>query len=243
MTHPGKIGQLTDALRTKLNLRMLDGQLGPDILPWLNAVPEVRDLLKRKFGGKKITPMNLSYWKRNGFAEWKNRRDRLDHTRELARYSVEIAKAGGKSLTEGAAAILSGRILDVMEQIDALARQADDAQPATGKAALKAKGDRLALIAESIEGLTLSVSRLRKGDQGAENLELLREKLKQSAETLTLEKMKFQRTTCELFLQWAEDQRALDIARGGGSTEVKTEALGRLMFGDLWEPEKPKGKP
>lgn len=246
MTRVGKIGQLPEHIRTEINLRILNGALAPDVLPWLNELPEVKDILARKFGGEEISPQNFSAWRKGGFAEWKSRRERLDHTRELAKYSAEIAKAGGKSLSDGASSILAGRILEVMEQLDELARPPeDDAETSGGtfypekEAEEQAKkGERLKLIAESIEGLTLAVSRLRKGDQGAENLELLRERLKQSADALELEQKKFRRTTCELFLKWAEDQRALDIAHGNGSTGDKTEALGLLMFGDLWEPDR-----
>ena len=52
---------------------------------------------------------------------------------------------------------------------------------------------------------------------------------------LSLSERKFQRETCDLFLKWQEDQRAREIAAGGGTHSEKIEALGRAMFGDTWE--------
>jgi hypothetical protein len=50
-----------------------------------------------------------------------------------------------------------------------------------------------------------------------------------------LELQKFQRETCELFLKWAADQRAQEIAASGGLAQSeKIERLGQLMFGEDW---------
>ena len=51
---------------------------------------------------------------------------------------------------------------------------------------------------------------------------------------LDLEEKKFRRETCQLFLQWAADQRAREIAAGAGSNSEKIERLGQLMFGEAW---------
>lgn len=52
---------------------------------------------------------------------------------------------------------------------------------------------------------------------------------------LRLDQAKFQRETCSLFLKWAEDQRAKEIANGGASQSDKIAALGQLMFGEDWK--------
>jgi len=246
MTHTGKIGSLPEALRGELNLRLLNGELSPDVLPWLNALPEVQALMLRRFDGTEITGNNLSAWKTNGYKQWASRRERIEHTRDMAKWSAEIAKAGGGSLSDGAAAILSGRIMEVLETLDDLTRAAHPREFEGGQApSLDQQGEggaaRIKMLSEALEGLTRSVSQLRKGDHGAENLKLIREKVDQSERALDLEQQKFQRTTCELFVTWSEDRRALDIASGGGNTQQKTEALGKLMFGDLWEPGAAKG--
>ncbi len=226
MTHKGKIGRLPLHLREEINRRLLEGQSAAKILPWLNELDEVRAILEEDFEGLSVNDENLSQWRKGGYADWLKRRDRLEHTRELAAMSVKLAKAGGGNLAEGAAAILSGKILDVLERLEELIGNTEEVE-----------GDekaRLHLIAEAIDQLTLAVTRLRKGDHTAENLRLLRERLAQSAEALELEQQKFRRQTCELFLKWRDDDRARTIADGPGNAADKIEKLGQAMFGDLW---------
>lgn len=50
-----------------------------------------------------------------------------------------------------------------------------------------------------------------------------------------LERQKFQRQTCELFVKWAADQRAKDISSSSSTNAEKIEALGQLMFGESWQ--------
>jgi hypothetical protein len=54
------------------------------------------------------------------------------------------------------------------------------------------------------------------------------------AATLSLEKAKYQRQTCELYLKWAEDQRAKEVVASPGTNAAKIERLGELMFGEDW---------
>ncbi|HWD20502.1 MAG TPA: hypothetical protein VHB20_14615 [Verrucomicrobiae bacterium] len=56
-------------------------------------------------------------------------------------------------------------------------------------------------------------------------------------EELLIDRQKFQRETCQLFLEWAEDQRARDIAAGAASNSEKIAKLGELMFGEDWAPK------
>ncbi len=74
------------------------------------------------------------------------------------------------------------------------------------------------------------------------NAVLEREKLrlketaeKRMQESLVLEKARFQRETCGLFLKWSEDERARAIAGGAASNSEKIERLGELMFGEDWK--------
>jgi len=58
--------------------------------------------------------------------------------------------------------------------------------------------------------------------------------LERRREELSLSRDKFQRETCELFVQWSADQRAREITESPSSNSDKIEHLGALMFGDLW---------
>lgn len=54
-------------------------------------------------------------------------------------------------------------------------------------------------------------------------------------EQLALERQKFQRDTCALFVKWTADQRAKDIAASDATHADKIEQLGQLMFGPDWK--------
>jgi hypothetical protein len=66
----GKIARLPRSVRDQLNLRLDDGWDAGQILPWLNDLPEVREVLARHFNGASISPQNLSAWRQGGFNEW-----------------------------------------------------------------------------------------------------------------------------------------------------------------------------
>lgn len=61
------------------------------------------------------------------------------------------------------------------------------------------------------------------------------QRTRKERDALVLDQAKFQRETCSLFLKWAEDQRAREIANGGASQSDKIAALGQLMFGEDWK--------
>lgn len=54
-------------------------------------------------------------------------------------------------------------------------------------------------------------------------------------EQLNLDRQKFQRETCSLFLKWSEDRKAREIAVSGATQTEKIERLGQLMFGEDWK--------
>jgi hypothetical protein len=54
-------------------------------------------------------------------------------------------------------------------------------------------------------------------------------------EQLALDRSKFQRETCELFVKWVADKRASEIANSAASNADKIEKLGELMFGEDWK--------
>ncbi len=60
-------------------------------------------------------------------------------------------------------------------------------------------------------------------------------KVEQKSEDLSLQREKFQRETCALFLKWSEDQRAKTISTAATSNTDKIEQLGALMFGPDWK--------
>jgi len=80
----GKIARLPHDLRAQLNSRLQDGQLGPQILPWLNSLPQVQALLAQDFHALPISQQNLSNWRQGGYQEWLVRQDVLALAAQLA---------------------------------------------------------------------------------------------------------------------------------------------------------------
>jgi hypothetical protein len=210
-TRTGKIARLPLVIREELNRRLLENETARKICAWLNSLPDAIAVCD-DFGEEPITEVNLTAWKQGGYADWLARRERIEHTKELATFASKLAKANGSSISEGAAAIASGRVLELLEAVET-DLSADD-------------------LAQLINGVTA----LRAEDTKAGRLDLGRARLKQMEEQLALEKAKFQRQTCELFLQWHEDQRAIAAVTGGGDNTEKIARLGQLMFGEDFKP-------
>jgi hypothetical protein len=74
----GKIARLPRSVRDQLNVRLDDGHDADQILPWLNDLPEVREVLAKQFNGAPVSPQNLSGWRQGGFQEWLLHRQYID---------------------------------------------------------------------------------------------------------------------------------------------------------------------
>ena len=226
----GKIARLPFAIREELNRRILDGQSGRVILRWLNADPAVKKLLPEDAEGLNVTDSNLTSWRQGGYEDWRKQREHIETIQELSHYSIELAKASGGNLTEGAAAILAGKILEVLEAIHN-AQSGGEMTP-----------EQITACAGALSSLSESLSSLRTGDQNNrrlsqndEKLDLLKKRLAQTEEALKLEQKKYQRSTCELFLKWFDDVRVRTILAGADSNDAKTEKLGQQIFGEEWK--------
>jgi|SRR5579884_271193 len=61
------------------------------------------------------------------------------------------------------------------------------------------------------------------------------QKTRQKEEELQIERQKFRRETCKLFIEWVANEEAKKIANSTASNADKIEALGKKMFGEDWE--------
>ena len=95
-TPNGKIGRLPGNLQHEVNLRLLNGWEGPALLDWLNSLPEVREVLDRKFGGRDISHQNLTAWRLGAYRFWKFQRElfmaALDHKAAAAAGQAKSAQ-------------------------------------------------------------------------------------------------------------------------------------------------------
>jgi hypothetical protein len=93
-TGNGKIANLPDEIREDLNYRMNDGESGNELVEWLNAKPEVVEVINKLFDGRPISEQNLSQWRTNGYRVWHVHRTIVDGTLALSDNTGEIAETG-----------------------------------------------------------------------------------------------------------------------------------------------------
>ena len=202
-----KIGRLPFAIRNELNERIRDGVGGPEILAWLNAAKETRKILRELKSGE-INAQNLTDWRSSGYRDWLEDQAQADRIRRLAEVSQTLASAAGGNAAGVGCNIVTAKIMDALESADE----------------------------DHIADLAKALVQLRSSENAAQKVALAKEKNALAEEQLNLSRAKFERDTARLFVKWAQNKDALSIAtdRKLGGDE-KTERLGRLMFGDLWE--------
>ena len=205
-----KIGRLPFAVRNELNERIRDGAQGAEILDWLNGLKETRKILREQKSGL-INAQNLTDWRSSGYRDWLDDQDRADRIRRLAEVSQTLATAAGGNAAGVGCNIATAKIMDILEAADE----------------------------DQVADLATALVKLRASENAAQKVALAEEKNAIQKEQLELSRAKFERDTTRLFIKWAQSKDALALATDKrlGSDE-KTERLGRLMFGDLWESDK-----
>ncbi len=225
-TRRGKIARLPLALREELNLRLLEGQeTAKKICAWLNDLDEVKTVLATFNDGNPagaIDDRNISDWRQGGYADWLRRREHIAETKELAAWSVKLAKASGGNISEGAAAIVSGQILEVLEQ---LTKFKDTDEPPTP--------EKIKLIAEAIDAASGSIAKLRQGDHNREVLNQNNRRLDQGDEKLAIEREKLERLIAEKLLTEAVRRKAEEISNSNLSNAEKISAMRKVAFADV----------
>ncbi|WP_043585299.1 hypothetical protein [Geminisphaera colitermitum] len=215
----GKIARLPRVIRDEINRRLLDGEPGSKILPWLNTQETVLRVLDEHFGEEPVTPQNLSEWRQGGYQDWIKRREQVETTRDLAALSLKLAE--GMSPTEGAARIAGGQMLLVLESLDIEAQ----------KNLLRQKPETYLSLLDALARVKRAEADAKKAEAAKRTTDQNERRLEQNDRRLALDEAKFQRTTCELFLKWHEDQRAREIADSPAPQAVKMEKLHELIFG------------
>ena len=155
-----------------------------------------------------INAQNLTDWRSSGYRDWLDDQDRADR---LAEVSQTLATAAGGNAAGVGCNIATAKIMDILEAADE----------------------------DQVADLATALVKLRASENAAQKVALAEEKNAIQKEQLELSRAKFERDTTRLFIKWAQSKDALALATDKrlGSDE-KTERLGRLMFGDLWESDK-----
>lgn len=239
----GKIATLPAKIREDLCQRMHDGQQGPQLLPWLNGLPEVLDVLDRLWREQPITDSNLSDWRQGGFQDWLRKREAVERTRILADYCRAVGEAGAGELGLPAA-LAGGALMEVLEGFDASGLKMMLAENPSGFVA----------IITAMANLQTSQAKAMQAKSGAEAvkqrdkaLAQRDEQLAQLQRRLDLAEREQERREATAFLKWAADDEAKRIALDTTKSEpVKIQLLMKRMFGerpaDLAEPA-PAAKP
>lgn len=218
MSHPtrkGKIASLPLVIREEVNQRLLDGHKAPQILPWLNSDERVLRILDEQWGEEPISPQNLSEWRQGGYQDWLKRREQVEQTKSLSTYALKLAKASGGNISDGAAAIMAGKILELIE-----------AGP------VKEIGeDGKEREVFDVGGFTKALVALRSTDLDARKVAQRERFLDQKERQVALAEKQFQVRSSEMFLKFYQDKRAKEIVEGGGKREVQISLLRELMFG------------
>src|SRR6266581_2960844 len=109
MSHKGKIARLPLAIREQLNRRLQDGEIGRDLVVWLNSAPEVQAVLKAEFGERPVNEPNLSDWKAGGYEEWLVHQDTMEQVNQLVANAKELGGACNTPLSELLTTCLAAR--------------------------------------------------------------------------------------------------------------------------------------
>ena len=109
-TRNGKIARLPYEIREQLNQRLERSQPSPKVLEWLNALPEVQEVLKEDFDGEPVSRQNLSQWRQGGFEEWQARRDLCLGSEDLVHCAQEMDEHTDDELADVSATVLAGRL-------------------------------------------------------------------------------------------------------------------------------------
>lgn len=156
-TRTGKIARLAAPIREQLNTRLNNGESGPKLVAWLNALPETRELLQAEYEGRPISEQNLSEWRNGGYAEWLARRE----------MSQQAAAFAAQAATLAPAAITTDALFQNLIALYAVAMQSWS----------PAEMNPAHAFIDSLKPLLKDVLAIRKSEQNALRLALEREKL------------------------------------------------------------------
>jgi hypothetical protein len=116
-TRLGKIAQLPKPIRDDLNHRLENGKQSPELLEWLNALPETQQLITQKFDNQPITRSNLSDWRQGGFADWRADQIREARIQRICETGDTLEKAEAGDLFENFARMA---VAEMVTDLDAL---------------------------------------------------------------------------------------------------------------------------
>lgn len=121
-TRNGKIARLPKTIREELNQRLEDGSPGPQLIEWLNSLPEVQELLQAEFNGQPINETNLSHWRQGGFLDWLRHEEMQDQLHLMLERSsdLEHEELGISHLSDQIARVANLELAWQIQQLNAI---------------------------------------------------------------------------------------------------------------------------
>jgi len=160
MTRTGKIARLPAALRGEINRRLEDGQKSKTILPWLNALSEVKAVVDAEFQGNFITKHNLSEWKTGGYAAWAEGRRLRESVGTFLEDATSLETVAGGQLTEKMGTMMAATMADQMLRLQTMPDSIEKA-----KFLKELRISLLALRRSELYGLRLSLEAASRADR------------------------------------------------------------------------------
>lgn len=218
MARQGKFARLPHSLREEVNRRLLNGQTAGVILAWLNAQPEAVTVWDDLFEGAPATPQNLSEWRSGGYKEWRARQEKTENLKTLSRFALDLARSGGH-IADGAAAIISGQILEALEQAGniAVTGGTDDAEADPSK---------------GLANMAKAVASLQSSGVARQRVELEKRRTDQKDQQIALDREKFEKQTVKMFMKYAQDPKVQAILGSRETKAVQMDELHEMLFGN-----------
>ena len=202
MSRIGKIARLPLDIRSQLNHRLFDGESGRPLLQWLNALPQVRDILQRHFDSRDISDQNLSEWRTGGYREWLLHQESVSALDNLAANAAELAAAAPGRISDHLATTIAARYAAEFLHWDG------------------ADSDGLRSKLRFLREISQDIVRFRRGDLQAARLHIEQARLDQEREKTEEEILRY-------FRHWLEDPKVREsILSSGDPEKLLHNALG-----------------
>jgi len=207
----GKIARLPNDIREQLNQRLLDGHPVATILPWLNGLSLVKEILAAHFAAAPINKQNIFAWRRTGYQDWLKEWKSIARLERARQYASKISDATRGKIAEGASALIACQVLELFDHA------------ATGRHS-----------PNDVAKMAFAVSALRTADQNQVRLEYEKTRVFQGNEQLVLAWDKFLRPQIAAVQRALKDAICKDIEAADIDNGEKIELLGYKLFGNKW---------
>jgi hypothetical protein len=221
-TRNGKIARLPRFVRDELNERLERSEESPQLLAWLNELPEVKEVVQDDFAGIPISKQNLSEWRQGGFEEWLARRELWEHAHNTMDFAEDLAGEGEHVLADDVATVLAARYAALLAKWDG---EVDEK--------FEAKTRAINRLCRSVVQLQRSMHRAAKDNEDyIRRLDADDEEAKEKQKQKLMEK-----------IMWGVQEPRLAKIIGGGTAGAELAKLISQIQTDQWEKPEDEEKP